>query len=706
MRTKHVTHPGAVRSCLTIAGILGLIQIAVFTLIIFYSMDAKAETAETSEQLGTVNDLSEIGQGSLLFKHKDEFQQAPLLDTQVSMRITGMINRVTLIQEFTNQTDRWQEGIYVFPLPENAAVDRMRLRVGERIIEGQIKERQAAKKTYEQAKQNGQRAALTEQERPNIFTTSVANIAPNETVIVEIEYQQLVRYDSGTFSLRFPMVVGTRYIPGKEKIVGFSGSGWAANTSEVEDAARITPPVLHPDNPRQNRISLQIDLDAGLALENVASSYHPIHIDKQALRYRISLQQGKVLANRDFELTWQPRPDVAPRAALFTEQKNNSHHAMVMVMPPESSRATRISREMVYVIDTSGSMGGQSIQQARAALEIALTRLRPGDYFNIIQFNSYTSQLFGHSRPVNQSSLQKALRYVRSLDADGGTEMGPAMRAALANQDNTGLLRQVIFMTDGSIGNEQSLFDIIRKKLGQSRLFTVGIGSAPNAYFMQRAASYGRGTYTYIGKLNEVQSRMDDLFTKIESPVLQDISVDWGNASDIEMWPQKIPDLYQGEPLIITAKTDHLPDTLTVSGMIGTKPWSANIELTGGNNRDGIAVLWARNKIAALMQSTRDAEFDAIKNTIIDTAITHHLVSKYTSLVAVDVTPIRPGDESLEGHAVPAHLPDGWQYNKVFGQSYPATATDARAQVLLGLIMLFLSMYYFVTHRQTIIAYR
>ncbi len=705
MQARQATHTGAVRSCLTIAGLLGMVQIAVLTLIIFYNMDAKAETGQMSELTEEVNDLSEIGQGSLLFKNTDAFQQAPLIDTQVSMHITGMINRVTLIQEFSNQTERWQEGIYVFPLPENAAVDRMRLRVGERIIEGQIKERQAAKKTYEQAKQNGQRAALTEQERPNVFTTSVANIPPNETVLVEIEYQQLVRYDSGTFSLRFPMVVGTRYIPGKEKIIGFSGSGWAANTSEVEDAARITPPVLHPDNPRQNKISLQIDLDAGLALQNVTSSYHPINIDKQALRYRISLQQGTVLANRDFELTWQPRPDVAPRAAFFTEQKNNSHYAMVMVMPPESSRATRISREMVYVIDTSGSMGGQSIQQARAALEIALTRLRPGDYFNIIQFNSYTSQLFGQSRPVNQKNLQKALRYVRSLDADGGTEMSPAMRAALTKQENTGLLRQVIFMTDGSIGNEQSLFDIIKQQLGQSRLFTVGIGSAPNAYFMQRAASYGRGTYTYIGKLNEVRSRMDNLFTKIESPVLQDISVDWGNANDIEMWPQKIPDLYLGEPLIITAKTDRLPDTLTVTGLIGAKPWSADIELNGGNNRDGIAVLWARNKIAALMQSTRDAEFDSIKNTIIDTAMTYHLVSKYTSLVAVDVTPIRPAAESLEGHAIPTLLPDGWQYNKVFGQAYPTTATDARSQVLLGLILLLLSMYLILTQRKTMGTY-
>lgn len=701
MRGKQHLRDGEVRSCLTIAGFLGLVQILVFTLLVLHNSDAQANPEQPGQETSLVHDLGEIGQGSLLFKHADAFQQAPLLDTHVNMEITGMINRVTLVQEFSNHTDQWQEGVYVFPLPEDAAVDHLRLRVGNRIIEGQVKERQEAKKTYEKAKQQGQRAALTEQERPNVFTTSVANIPPQESVIVEIEYQQLVKYDSGIFSLRFPMVVGTRYIPGQEKITGFAGSGWATNTSEVPDAARVTPPVMREENPRRNKITLNIDLDAGLALERINSTYHPVNIDKQPLRYHISLKDGPTLANRDFELTWQPRPDVAPRAAFFTETKDNRHYAMMMLLPPESEQATTIKRELVYVIDTSGSMGGQSIKQARAALEVALTRLRPGDYFNIIQFNSFTSQLFGRSQPVNQQTLAKALRYVRSLDADGGTEMATAMKAALANQETTQLLRQVIFMTDGSIGNEQALFEIIQDKLGQSRLFTVGIGSAPNAHFMQRAASHGRGTYTYIGKLDEVQTRMDKLFAKIESPVLKDIVIDWGEATDVEMWPQKITDLYRGEPLVITSRSQQLPAKLKISGRIGSQPWASEIALSGGQDRPGISILWARKKIAALMQAKRDTEFDSIKQTIITTALEHHLVSKYTSLVAVDVTPVRPADKSMDSHAVPTHLPEGWDYNKVFGQAYPATATDARSQFLFGLILMLLSLYFLITQRRT-----
>lgn len=701
MRGKQQLRDDEVRSCLTIAGFLGLVQILVFTLLALVNGNAQANPAQPEQEASLVHGLDEIGQGSLLFKHADAFQQAPLLDTHVNMEITGMINRVTLVQQFSNQTDQWQEGVYVFPLPEDAAVDRMRLRVGNRIIEGQVKEREQAKRTYEKAKQQGQRAALTEQERPNVFTTSVANIPPQGSVIVEIEYQQPVKYDSGVFSLRFPMVVGPRYIPGKEEITGFAGSGWATNTSEVADAARVTPSVMREDNPRRNRVSINIKLDAGLALEKINSTYHPVNINRQSLRYHISLEDKTTLANRDFELTWQPAPDVVPRAAFFTETKNNTHYAMMMLLPPESEQAMTINRELVYVIDTSGSMGGESIRQARAALEIGLSRLKPGDYFNIIQFNSFTSQLFGRSQPVNQQTMTKALRYVRSLDADGGTEMATAMQAALANQKTTQLLRQVIFMTDGSIGNEQTLFEIIQDELGQSRLFTVGIGSAPNAYFMQRAASHGRGTYTYIGKLDEVQTRMDKLFTRIESPVLKDIVIDWGKTTNVEMWPQKITDLYRGEPLVITARSRQLPAILKVSGRIGSQPWSSEIALRGGQGRPGISILWARKKIASLMQAKRDAEFDSVKQQIITTALEHHLVSNFTSLVAVDVTPVRPADKSIDNHPVPVHLPEGWDYNKVFGQSYPATATDARSQFLFGLILMLLSIYFLMTQRRT-----
>jgi len=682
-------------------------SLSVILLLLLNSTSVKAKDVELNDNTDVISNFDELGQGTLLFKQNNKYKRAAQLNIDVAMNITGMISRVSIIQSFSNTTNDWQEGVYVFPLPEYAAVDHMRLKIGERIIEGQIKEKEAAKKTYRQAKKQGKQAALTEQERPNIFTTSVANIPPHETVKVEIEYQQIVNYDNGAFSLRFPMVVGPRYIPGKQRIEGFAGTGWALNTDEVPDAARVTPPVLQPGSERKNKTVININLDAGLALDKIYSPYHDIELDEQDNQYQIRLKQGSTLANRDFELIWQPNASDVPKAALFTEELNGETYALIMMVPPTVEKTETLSREIIYVIDTSGSMGGQSIIQARAALELALMRLKPGDRFNVIQFNSITSQLFSQPELLTQASLQQAQNYVRSLEAGGGTEMATALHAALENQTTSNGLRQVIFMTDGSIGNEQALFEIIQNELGHTRLFTIGIGSAPNSHFMARAAKFGRGTHTHIGKINEVQKRMQNLFDKIENPILKDINIDWTQtnkksqklSTNIESWPQKISDLYRGEPLLITAKAVQLPNVINITGEVANETWSSRLELNGGKNRHGISTLWARKKIAALMEQKRDAEFESIKQLIIDTALEHHLVSKFTSLVAVDVTPVRPLDKTLDSHAVPTHLPAGWKHKKVFGQPFPATATDARFNFIIGLMFLLITIILFLTRR-------
>lgn len=662
-------------------------------------------TYANSDERMVVNDLSDIKQGSLLFKGADYFTPAAQLKLDVSMQVTGLINRVKVIQEFTNTTNEWQEAIYVFPLPNEAAVDHMLLKIGDRLIEGQIKEKKDAKRIYENAKRDGKHAALTEQDRPNIFTTSVSNISPGQTVYVEIEYQEIVSYDSGTFSLRFPMVVAPRYIPGKQTVTGFDGSGWAKNTDQVVDATRITPPIT-TDDIRQNNVSIKIDLNSGFALDVINSPYHQIATTENNNQYQIQLQQESTLANRDFVLSWQIHPSDTPSAALFTEQKQDATYAMIMMVPPTQNRIESLNREINYVIDTSGSMGGQSILQAKAALELALSRLKPSDRFNVIQFNSYTSSVFSESRMASSNNIQSAVNYVRHLQANGGTEIAPALSAALDNQQvheiNDQNIRQVIFLTDGSIGNEQALFDIINKKLGQSRLFTIGIGSAPNSHFMQRAAEFGRGTHTYIGNLNEVKIRMQALFDKIENPILKDIKTSWGSETQIESWPQKVSDLYRGEPLLIIAKADTLPDRISISGQLAQNEWAAELKLNGGQDRSGVSTLWARQKIASLMQAKRDEEFDSVKEIIIKTALTHHLVSQYTSLVAVDVTPTRPIHENINSKTIQNQLPAGWvpNSNSLFPQSFPATATNARVQFLIGLLLFLLATFAYLQSPQ------
>jgi len=647
--------------------------------------------------------LSDIHRGSLLYKTDDatKFTIAPILKTDVSMKVSGMVVRTKLIQHFKNETDTWLEGIYVFPLPETAAVDHMNLRIGERTIEGQIKERNEAKKIYNTAKRQGKKAALMEQQRPNMFTNSVANIGPGETVIVEIEYQQVLKYDNGKFKIRFPTTITPRYIP--KKTVNISGdNGWkfaASHETQVADAALITPPQ---NNNIKNALNIRIELDAGFPVNDITSTYHKIksimHLEG---RYTISLLNKDIPSDRDFELVWQPELGSVPQAALFTEVYDAQDYHLVMIMPPTDNETNQVlPRDVTYIIDTSGSMHGESIRQAKAALELAITQLRIIDRFNIIEFDSVTRKLFPESRLASATNIFIAEKFVERLTADGGTEMKPALQAAFNSRDSDGYIRQIIFLTDGSIGNEAELFSLIKNNLGNNRLFTVAIGSSPNSHFMTKAAQFGRGTYTYIGKIAEVRQKMSELFSKLEKPVMHNLKIQWPSGVVAEIWPKRLPDLYAGEPLIFTAKVNKSDlhygnDNLIISGKRNQQEWSTSLSLNSNKNNKGVGVLWARKKIASIMDGIREYRNNStssivrdLKEKIIKLALSHHLVSKYTSLVAVDTTPTRPVFDGLKTTAVANTLPKGGSARQVMQGQYAQTATDAELHLIIGLMLL------------------
>ncbi|CAG0946503.1 MAG: hypothetical protein EFKGCFLK_00033 [Rhodocyclaceae bacterium] len=646
----------------------------------------------------------EVQQGTLLLKSEGNTLAVPAVATEAEIWVSGIVVRSVVRQTYRNPFDTWFEGIYVFPLPENAAVDHLRMKVGERIVEGDIQERQAARARYEQAKSSGRRAALVEQERPNLFTTSVANIPPRGEIVVEIEYQQTLKYEvtqmQGSYSLRFPMVVGPRYIPGAPAEGQGAGTGWAQNTDQVSDAARITPPVLDPaKHAPTNPVRLKVVLDAGVPLARVDSAYHVIAQRETEGGGRIvELAEGSVPANKDFELKWTPAASHAPQAALFTESQGDKRYALLMVMPPaKEAAATRLPREVVFVIDTSGSMSGSSIVQAREALELAIARLSERDSFNVVEFNSYAKALYDEARPASAANRESAVRWVRKLQAQGGTEMALALNQALNGRENPGRVRQVIFLTDGAVGNEDALFKLIKDKLGDSRLFTVGIGSAPNSHFMAKAAQTGRGTFTYIGRIEEVKEKMGQLFAKLESPVLKGVDIAW--PGNVEAWPKRVPDLYLGEPVVVSAALDRTEGEIKLSGLRGDTPWQATLPLADARTGKGMGVLWAREKIASLIDSQRDgAKEEEVRDAVIEVALAHHLVSKYTSLVAVDKTPVRPKEDELQSGAIPTNLPEGWEYGKVFGE-LPQGATDSLWNLLAGLLTLLLAIGLYLTAR-------
>jgi Ca-activated chloride channel homolog len=637
----------------------------------------------------------EMRAGSLLLKSEDgRFLAAPLVATDADVNVSGPTARSRITQIFHNPTDGWVEAVYVYPLPAGGAVDTLKMVVGDRVVVGEIKDRKTARELYEQARRSGQKAALMEQERPNIFTNSVANIGPGETVVVQIEYQEPIHQSAGQFTLRLPLVVAPRYNPAPlVQTVDLGGNGFGNTVDPVPDRDRIEPPVRDPRiNAPVNPVGITVHLNAGFSLGEVKSHHHKVAIDTIADDVRvIKLAEGPVPADRDFELTWTPAAGSAPSVGLFSERVGEADYLLAFVTPPATQRAEASPpREVVFVIDNSGSMGGTSIVQAKASLLYALRRLKPADRFNVIRFDNTYDMLFGNSVPADARNMAQAIAFVEGLQARGGTEMVPPMKAALTDRraSDANMVRQVVFLTDGAVGNEQQLFDVITTLRGRSRLFMIGIGSAPNTYLMTRAAELGRGTFTHISTAGQIEERMRTLFDKLESPVVTNLTASF-SAAGADVSPVVLPDLYRGEPVALTARIGALKGTIEIKGLIGDQPWIISLPLAQAATGSGISKLWARRKItdaevARVMRSMTPEEVD---RRILALALEHHLVTRLTSLVAIDQTPSRPDGVRLTRADIPLNLPAHWEFDKVFGPARstpterPAVPLERRAEL-------------------------
>ncbi|MEM9144565.1 MAG: marine proteobacterial sortase target protein [Pseudomonadota bacterium] len=614
--------------------------------------------------------LDDVRSGQLMLRsdRPGAYVAAPLVSTKIDISVTGTIARATVTQRFTNPSDSWVEGVYAFPLPADSAVDRLRMRIGDRFIEGKIRERAEAKEIYEAAKAEGKKAALVEQERPNLFTNSVANIGPGETVVAQIAFQQSLAPKDGRWELRMPLVAAPRYNP--EPVVQqvtFGEGGWSV-ADPVPDRARVEAPVAdprrEPEGSLRNPVELSVDLAPGFAIEALESPYHDIRVvAPEDGRTKVTLS-GPVPADRDFLLIWQAKAE-APQAALFGETIDGAAHRMLMLSAPDlGPAAPQTPRDVIFVQDVSGSMSGESIEQARRGLELAIRRLQPKDRFNIVIFNDEFGVYAENPVQATPEAVEQAIGAVRSLIAEGGTEMLPALEFALSDQPEPGRLRQVIFLTDGAVGNEAQMLALIDEKLGATRLFTVGIGSAPNSYFMSRAAEKGRGAHVYIGDLSEVAEQMTALFKKIETPAITDLALSLPEGVDAEGYPDPLPDLYAGEPLTIALK-GVAEGTAVITGRRGEQPWEVRLPLGKAAEREGVAKLWARRKIASLeaLRLSSNAitrDLGLVDVALLKTALDYGLVSRLTSLVAVDVTPSRPQGGVLATAEVPLNLPAGW----------------------------------------------
>lgn len=625
----------------------------------------------------------QAGQGGFWLESESMSNPALWIDTDVDIHVTGMLANATLKQRFINQTGDWVEGRYVFPLPDQVAVERLEINVGDRRIIGEIRERAEAEANYRQARDSGRVAGLVERNRPSLFTVKVANIPPGAQVDVAIGFRLAVDYRYGEFTLRFPTTLVSRYTPGRAS-APFKDIAGRLGVAVHDDDSALAPPV-GPPGP-YSPLSLQVTLEPGLLLSEVRSSFHEVHTRQAGGTWQVSLADPAGAGGRDFELVWTSQNQPGASLASFTEHLDGHEHFLLTLMPPQSFEAKRTPREVSLIIDTSGSMGGDPIEQARESLQFALGSLGPADRFNIIEFDSNANPLFESARPASLENLGAASRWVDRLRASGGTNMGPPLALAMRHEAPEGYLRQVLFVTDGLVGNERELLEQVRRTIGASRLFTVGIGHGVNSAFLREMAETGRGTHTLIGEVDQINQRMSELILQLESPVLHDIEIEW--PASVQIHPASLPDLYVGQPLTVVARTKVRSGEVLIRATSNGQPWEQRLWLEDFVPGDGVAAHWGRAHVAEL-EAGRIGPEDPVRRAeaVLATALDYQLLSSRTSLVAVEKAPTRPRHELLRGRAVPGTAAHG---REQVLRAMPATDAGSFAALVRGGVALLL----------------
>jgi Ca-activated chloride channel family protein len=599
--------------------------------------------------------------------------ECPLKHTAVQAEISGFLARATVTQEFHNPFQQKIEAVYTFPLPPNAAVDDMTMRVGTRVVKGKIKPRDEARAIYEAARASGRVASLLDQERPNIFTQSVANIMPGEKVTIVISYVETLKFEDGSYEFVFPMVVGPRYIPGTP--MGKQGGGWSPDTSRVPDASRITPPVAVPGTRAGHDISLEVKLDAGVPIDSLSCTTHPVLANRTSARAAVvRLKDQATLPNKDFIL----RYDVAGRRiqdAVLVHRGERGGFFTLILEPPERVAAEEVTpKELVFVLDTSGSMSGFPIEKAKETMQLALNGLYPRDTFNLITFAGDTHILFPKPVPATAENLSQAREFLTSRRGGGGTEMMTAIRAALDPSDQQTHVRVVCFMTDGYVGNDMEIVAEARKH-PNARVFSFGIGSSVNRFLLDKMAAEGRGEVEYVDLNADGSAAARRFHERVRSPLLTDISIDWGGLAVADVYPKRVADLFGAKPVIVSGRyTAPGRGLVRLRGRMAGREVVREIAVNLPSSEplhDVLASLWARHKIDDLMSQDYagvqrgDANLD-LKDAITKLGTEYRLMTQFTSFVAVEETIVTVGGEPKRIE-VPVEMPDGVSYEGVFG---------------------------------------
>ena len=629
---------------------------------------AMAKRTLSNEELppaAVVQEGAELTQSSLQVRQGDRILELPLLHTDVDAEVSGFIADVSVHQLYANPFEEPIEATYLFPLPNTAAVNDMQMRIGDRVVVGEIKRREEAKQIYEAARDAGKTAALLDQERPNVFQQSVANILPGEAIEITIHFVQRLDYEDGGYEWAFPMVVGPRFIPAQ-------GTGNSGGTTPTEDAERLSAPVSKDRT--GNDISVSVTIDAGLPIQGLTSPSHDIDVERPGeTTADIVLASGDSIPNKDFILRYEVAGD-APETAFMTHRDGDDGYFMLLLQPQAEDQLTDQAvtpKEMVFVIDTSCSQSGEPLARAKDAVELAINEMNPQDRFWILNFNSSVSTLSTTSLENNSSNRRRGIDYIRSFRGSGGTNMLEGIQAALDLPSDPELLRTVVFMTDGYIGNETEILGTIEERLGNSRIFSFGVGSSTNRYLLDRMAKVGRGHVQYIRQDEDPTEQVENFYDRIRNPVLTDIELEWEGVELLDVYPDPVPDLFSAQPLVLVGRYD-TPGRgkLTVTGKVRGQEYSRTIPLKlpkSEKEHHSLSSLWARTVIEDLESRRYRSNDPDIGERIVELALEHRLMTKETSFVAVEERVVTDGNGAPKRVRVPLETPQGVSHSAIFG---------------------------------------
>jgi Ca-activated chloride channel family protein len=610
----------------------------------------------------------------------------PLRRTEVDAEASGWLATTHLRQTFENRFDQVVEAVYVFPLPTTAAVNDFVMEIQGRRIVGVVRPRDEAARIYAQARARGQTASLMSQERPNVFTQSVANIEPGGTVDVSITYFHELAYDEGAYEYVFPMVVGPRYMPGSPQqgpgeasdagaIVG--GGGTAVDTDQVPDASRISPPVL-PEGMRSGRdVAVKVAVDAGVEIRRIECPTHDVQIEKDGPEKAfVALLPGDAIPNKDFILRWHVQSaDLEPGFVAHRTEEHGGFFSAFLVpqLDPGDNEVT--PREVTFVIDSSGSMNGVPINTCKRLVTKALKQMRPYDRFNIIRFAGSSGSLAETPIDVTPENVEKGLAYLQNLKGSGGTEMLAGVRHWINQPRDPRYLRVVVFLTDGFVGNEEGIHATIRDEGQDARWFAFGIGSSVNRFLVEGIADHGNGAVevVYPREPQSAEEAADRLFRRFDSPMLVDVTVDANGLPLADVYPKRMPDLFSGEPIKVTGRfTGPATGEILFRGRIGDRevaiPVAVDLPAVEEKNV-ALASVWARTRIKDLSQQmagTQDGARAEYEKQIEGLALEFRLVSSQTSFVAVDESRI-VGDGNPVRILQPVELPEDVSYETAVG---------------------------------------